>query len=120
MVHDVRSSQISGVLFGGTGEFYAACGRLHLIRPLRGHLPLKGKAVFACGRDGRRETPYPSASLTPSPQGEGLEGCVIQHREPLKGKAWGQRVSVFARAKTEAHMCATGVDFNGFFLIMEV
>ena len=28
--------------------------------------------------------------------------------------------SVFARAKTEAHMCASGVDFSGFFLIMEV
>ena len=28
---------------GGDGEFYAAA-RLHLIRPLRGHLPLKGKA----------------------------------------------------------------------------
>ena len=42
---------------------------------------------------------------------------------PLKYRGsfqWGQRVSVFAQAKTEAHMCATGVDFSGFFLIMEV
>ena len=42
---------------------------------------------------------------------------------PLKYQGsfqWGQRASVFAQAKTEAHMCATGVDFSGFFLIMEV
>ena len=28
--------------------------------------------------------------------------------------------SVFAKAKTEVHMCTSSVDFNGFFLIMEV
>ena len=41
---------------------------------------------------------------------------------PLKyrGLSSGARVSVFAWAKTEVHMCTSGVDFSGFFLIMEV
>ena len=46
----------------GTKGIYAAA-RLHLIRPLRGHLPLKGKAL----------------------------GCAIQHRGPPRGKANGVR-----------------------------
>ena len=49
----------------------------------------------ACGRDGGRGTPHPSASLTLVSLRVGrsadLTGHrrVIQHRGPLKGKAWG-------------------------------
>ena len=49
----------------------------------------------ACGRDRRRKTPHPSASLTPVSlrvgRFAGLTGHrpVIQRRGPLKGKAWG-------------------------------
>ena len=63
---------------------------------------------FACGRDRRRKTPHPSASLAPvslrvgrfadltrhrrviqyrGPPGGRLEGCIIQRREALKEKA---------------------------------
>ena len=49
----------------------------------------------ACGRDRRRKTPHPSASLTPVSlrvgRSAGLTGHrpVIQHRGPLKGKTNG-------------------------------
>ena len=49
----------------------------------------------ACGRDRRRKTPHPSASLTPVSLRVGRfadltrHRRVIQHREPLKGKALG-------------------------------
>ena len=49
----------------------------------------------ACGRDRRRKTPHPSASLTPVSlrvgRFAGLTGHrrVIQHREPCEGKANG-------------------------------
>ena len=82
-------------LFGGSaagrgGEFYAAA-RLHLIRPLRGHLPLKGKAT-ACGRGHliRHGCAVPPVSLRVG-RSAGLtrHRRVIQHREPLEGKANG-------------------------------
>ena len=65
----------------------AACGedggvlrrlrRLHLIRPLR--------------RDGRRGTPHPSASLTPSPQGEGFGRVAFSTADPSRGRLTGVR-----------------------------
>ena len=66
---------------GGTGEFYAAA-RLHLIRPLRGHLPLKGKAnggassggtCFPAGRSVRGSDKPPACHSIPrTPQVEGF------------------------------------------------
>ena len=62
---------------GGTGAFYAAARR-HLIRPLRGHLPLKGKAWRV------------RHLATRTHQGEGLR-VRHSHRGPLKGECLGVR-----------------------------
>ena len=54
----------------------------------------------ACGRDRRRKAPHPSASLTPVSLRVGrFAGLtrhrrVIQHRGPIKGKAWRLRAGV--------------------------
>ena len=86
---------------GGTEEFYAAARR-HLIRHGFAVPPSPQGEGLTLRRDGGRGTPHPSASLTPSPQGEGfgachstprtpqgegLRGCVIQYRDPSRGKA---------------------------------
>ena len=72
---------------GGTGEFYAAA-RLHLIRPLRGHLPLKGKAnggassggtCLPAGRSVRGSDRPPACHSTPrTHQEEGLRRCAAR------------------------------------------
>lgn len=95
----------------GTGEFYAAARR-HLIRPLRGHLPLKGKANGGAAFNGAKPsrgrlegvsfdtanpprgrltsagTPHPALRATFPSRGR-LWGGAIQYRGPPRGKALG-------------------------------
>ena len=87
----------------GTGEFCAAARR-HLIRPLRGHLPLKGKANGGVSSGGRldaaagRRTRDPSSvsfadTCLPAGRSAGLtrHRRIIQYRGPLKGECLGVR-----------------------------
>ena len=78
---------------GGTRAFYAAARR-HLIRPLRGHLPLKGKAnggaSFNAADPSRGRLTEACHSTPRTPQGEGLApagGCSKKvHGFPAKLK----------------------------------
>ena len=80
---------------GGVGDYQiapiaarsTAMGRWRLTPPWYGDA--------ACGRDRRRKTPHPPPSGAPVSLRVGRSAGltrhrrVIQHREPLKGKAWG-------------------------------
>ena len=90
-----RAGARNSPLRRGRGLYAAA--RRHLIRPLRGHLPLKGKANGGVSFNAA------------DPSRGRLLGCGIQHREPIKGEGLRVRHSHRGPIKGEGlSLCGPG------------